>query len=308
MAEEPTSRPDGDAPSLEHEPREALPPGAAEGSGGWADNLAKRIVTGVPALIVVLLLIAVAPVRVLALVAAAAGVWGTYEYTRLVSGGDGMALPMGAMLFGAVTIGLGGVAGTAAGLNAGLLVGGGVLAWLLWFSQPTTGRDALRELGVALAGLLLVPWLLNHLGLLVQTPGGRGFAAFLVVAVTLDDTLAYLVGTFFGRWPLIPTVSPHKTVEGAVGGIVGGAVAGIVARLWMGGAPPAFSLLGLIVLGAVLAVAGQAGDLLESKIKRLTHATASGQFLPGHGGLLDRVDAYLLTAPLSFYLLRYLGG
>ena len=299
---------DGEQSRMEHEPRTALPGRHDSLSGAWSSNFALRIVAGVPALVVVLLLIAVAPLRVLSLIVAAAGVYGTYEYARLVGAGDGTRLPMWPMLVASVAIGLGGVMGTPATLNAGLLLGGALLAWSLWFAASTTGRDALREMGVALAGLLLVPWLLNHLGLLVQVPGGRGFLAFLIVAVSLNDTLAYLVGTFFGNWPLMPSVSPHKTVEGAVGGVAGGALAGVLARFWMGGDPAPFSLLALILLGGLLAMAGQAGDLLESKLKRLNHANESGRFLPGHGGLLDRVDAYLVTAPLSFYLLRYLAG
>jgi phosphatidate cytidylyltransferase len=307
MAEEPSFPSAEKAAAGGPEPRAALTHDDSL-SGEWGRNFAQRLLTGVPALVLLLLLIALAPLRALALVVAAVGLYGTYEYTRMVSAGDGMALPLGSMLFAGAAIGVGGVLGTAAALNAGLLVGGALLVWSLWFAGSAAGRDGLRELGVALAGLLLVPWLFNHLGLLVQEPGGRGFLAFVVLVVTLNDTLAYLVGTFFGNWPLIPSVSPHKTVEGAVGGVAGGALAGVLARFWMGGAAPAFSLLGLIVLGALLAVAGQAGDLLESKIKRLTHAEASGHFLPGHGGLLDRADAYLLTAPLSFYLLRYLAG
>lgn len=277
-------------------------------SGTWSRNFAMRIAAGVPALAVVLLLLAFAPLRVVALVVAGAGVYGTYEFTRLLSAGDGARLPLWPMLVASVAVGLGGIVGTASALNAGLLVGAGLLAWSLWFSSAAAGRDGLRDLGMALAGLLLVPWLLNHLGLLVQLPGGRGFLAFLVVVVSLNDTLAYLVGTFFGNWPLLPSVSPRKTVEGALGGIAGGAIGGIVSRLWMGGEPVAFSLLGLIVLGGCLAVVGQAGDLLESKLKRLNGAGESGQFLPGHGGLLDRVDAYLVTAPVSFYLLSTLAG
>jgi len=291
-----------------HEERAALSGGSEPSSAPWLDNFAKRFVAGVPALAVLLVLIAVAPLRALALIAAVAGVYGTYEFTRLVGQGDGTRLPMGPMLVSGVAVGLGGLAGTSSALNLGLLIGAAIMAWTLWFATPTTGRDALREMGLAVAGLLMVPWLLNHFGLLVQQPGGRGFLAFLIVAISLNDTLAYLVGSFFGNWPLIPSVSPNKTVEGALGGVAGGAMAGVMARFWMGGEPPAFSLLSLILLGALLAVAGQAGDLLESKFKRLTHADDSGSFLPGHGGLLDRVDGYLLTAPLSFYLLRALSG
>lgn len=308
MAQQSTPTPGEGAPESPPKFSPLTPLDDSHASSGWAANLAKRVLTGVPALVVVLLLIALAPVRLLALVVAGAGVWGAFEYARLVTRGGGSTLPLGPMLFAAVTIGLGGVLGSPVALNAGLLVGGAGLVWSLWFAAPAVGRDPLRDLGAGLAGLVLVPWLLNHLGLAVQLPGGRGFLAFLLVALTLNDSLAYLVGTLFGNWPLLPAVSPHKTVEGAIGGVAGGALAGVLASFWMGGHSPAFSLLGLILLGALLAVAGQAGDLLESKIKRLTHADDSGTFLPGHGGLLDRADAYLLAAPLAFYLLRFLAG
>lgn len=286
------------------EPPHTAAPGA-EGSmaPSWWRNFATRALVGVPTLIVVLAIIAVAPARLVALVVAVVGVYGIFEYTRLVASGAGTRLPMGPMLFAGSAIGVGGVIGTAVALNAGLFVGVAILLWVIWFSGPAGGGDGLRDAGLALAGLLVVPWLLNHLGLLVQLPGGRGFLAFVIVAATFSDTLAYLVGTFLGNWPLMPAVSPRKTVEGAVGGVIGGALGGLVATAWMGGHPPAFSLLSLVLLGGLLAVAAQAGDLLESKLKRLTHADDSGNFLPGHGGLLDRVDAYLLAAPLSFYLL-----
>ena len=308
MTQHPDTEQTAKSARVSHQERAALSGGVEATSAPWLDNLAKRVVAGVPALAVVLLLIAVAPPRALALLAAAAAVYGTYEFTRLVAQGDGMRLPLGPMLCASVAIGLGGLRGTSSALNLGLLIGAAILVWTLWFAASTAGRDALRELSVGLAGLLMVSWLLNHVGLLVQQPGGRGFLAFLIVAISLNDTLAYLVGSFLGNWPLIPTVSPHKTVEGALGGVCGGAIAGVLARFWMGGEPVPFSLLALILLGALLAVAGQAGDLLESKLKRLTNADDSGSFLPGHGGLLDRADGYLLSAPLSFYLLRVLAG
>jgi hypothetical protein len=109
------------------ETRQALP-GDDSLSGAWARNFAQRVLTGVPALAVVLLLIALAPLRVLALVVAAVGLYGTWEYTRLVGSGDGTALPLGPMLFAGAAIGLGGVMGSAAALNAGLLLVASLLA------------------------------------------------------------------------------------------------------------------------------------------------------------------------------------
>jgi phosphatidate cytidylyltransferase len=308
MTEERQDTPASPAPEggtgAHDEPPRALPSPA----GAWTRNFGIRAAAGVPVLLVLLLLIALAPLRVLSLLVAAAGVYGIYEFVRLVDGGLGIRLPLAPLLFAATAIGLGGVIGSPAALGAGLLVGGGLLFWVHWFAAPAAGREGLQELGVGLTGLLMVPWLLNHVGLVAQEPAGRGFLAFLLVAVSLSDTFAYLVGTLFGRWPLLPAVSPRKTVEGAVGGVAGGALGGVVASLWMGGGPTPYGFLELILLGGLLAVAGQAGDLLESKLKRLNGADDSGNFLPGHGGLLDRVDAYLIAAPLSFYLLRWAAG
>ncbi len=274
---------------------------ALEQTKSWRQNLRKRLLAGVPALVLVLVLVAFAPLVVVVLVVAAAGIYGMREYLQLVNQGLGQSLPSGAMLVGAGLIGLGPLFRSYQAMQAMLLLAMLIVLLFVWFSRE---RDTYREFqnaGAAFVGLLLVPWLLNHLGLLVQIPDGRGAVNFLVLVITLNDTAAYLVGSLIGKRPLLPSVSPHKTVEGALAGLVGGLAGGVISWSWLGGGVLGFGVVALCTLGVLLAAVAQAGDLLESKIKRLTHADESGSFLPGHGGLLDRVDSYLLAAPFFYY-------
>lgn len=272
----------------------------------WRENLRTRALVGLPALAGLLVVILLAPPVLLAVVAGASALFGYYEYVRMLGAGQGMQLPLASLLAGGGAVALGGVLGSAATLGGGLLVGVVIVTWRLWFHAPGERERDLAQGGAALAGLLLVPWLASHLALLVYLPGGPGLVAFLVLALTFNDTLAYLVGSLLGHTPLSPHTSPNKTVEGSLGGIAGGVLAGLVSWLWLGWGPEGFTLAAVLVLGGGLAVAGQAGDLLESKIKRLNQADDSGVFLPGHGGLLDRLDAFLLSGPLLYYLLLWL--
>ncbi len=121
--------------------------------------------------------------------------------------------------------------------------------------------------------------------------------AFLVTFAT--DTSAYAVGRAVGRRKLAPSISPGKTWEGAVGGLVGAAAAAAALVVLLDGIES--RLLPAIVLGLGVGVAAQAGDLLESKVKRLADAKDSGRLIPGHGGLLDRLDSLLPVFPLVYY-------
>ena len=121
--------------------------------------------------------------------------------------------------------------------------------------------------------------------------------AFLVTFAT--DTGAYAVGRAVGRRKLAPSISPGKTWEGAVGGLVGAAAAAAALVVLLDGIES--RLLPAVALGLGIGVVAQAGDLLESKVKRLADVKDSGRLIPGHGGLLDRLDSLLPVFPLVYY-------
>lgn len=138
----------------------------------------------------------------------------------------------------------------------------------------------------------------------IQIIYGPRFVIFLLATIALSDSAQYVTGRAAGRHTLAPAVSPAKTIEGAVGGVVVAAVSGAtLGPMWGGVASP---LEGL-ALGVVLAAAGIAGDLFESLLKRSAGVKDSSALIPGHGGALDRIDAYLFAVPVYVLFLRYVG-
>lgn len=124
---------------------------------------------------------------------------------------------------------------------------------------------------------------------------GREAAVLAVLAVVVSDSCQYYAGRLFGRTPLAPSISPKKTVEGAIGGFIGGAVfLGWAGAAWL----PAVSLGARLGLGITLVAVGIVGDLLESALKRAAAVKDSSHLIPGHGGVLDRIDALLLVVPV----------
>jgi phosphatidate cytidylyltransferase len=283
---------------------------ALEQNRAWAANLKTRLFAGVPALVVILLAVAFAPKFIIVLAIAGAGMYGLHEYLKMVEEGMGPGLPYAPLMTGAGLMGLGvlfaenPVAGHN-GLQFMLFVATLIAVYFVWFRGPRETPRELQHAGAALLGLVLIPWFINHMCLLIKLPDGRGAVNFLILVITLNDTAAYLVGSLFGKRPLLPEVSPNKTVEGSIGGLAGGMVGGLISWTWLGGGVLAFGVGELLIMGVVLAAVGQAGDLLESKLKRLNHADESGHFLPGHGGLLDRMDSYLLATPFFYYFLWF---
>jgi phosphatidate cytidylyltransferase len=152
-------------------------------------------------------------------------------------------------------------------------------------------------------GIIYVPLLLSLLVLLRNRPDGMTWLFILLAIIFAGDTSAYYVGSYLGRTKLAPAVSPGKTVEGALGGLAANLLVGTVAKLlflpqgdWL------LSCVGFLLFGA----AGQAGDLFESELKRLSNIKDSSAILPGHGGILDRIDALLFAAPVSYFWIEYI--
>jgi phosphatidate cytidylyltransferase len=183
------------------------------------------------------------------------------------------------------------------------LIGGLVLVGLAWpVVRADTGR-ALRDLGLAAVGCVVIPVLLVHGVLLAVERGPTGVTLFAALAVACagSDVAAFIVGRRFGRTPLAPRLSPNKTREGVVGNVLGAAV-GIAP--FTGLLAPSFSPISLLVIVGLVAVGGLWGDLFESAVKREAGVKDAARWLPGFGGILDRIDSLLLVVPLVYWAMR----
>ncbi len=146
---------------------------------------------------------------------------------------------------------------------------------------------------------LYTGWLLTHLINIRQFPYGFHFVLLVLAATWSTDTFAYFVGINLGRRKLAPVLSPNKSVEGSIGGVAGSIIVSAVIGRFGGHMP----LVHYIVIGVLVGIVGQAGDLLESALKRIAGVKDSGRLIPGHGGALDRFDSLFLTAPVVYYYL-----
>lgn len=163
-------------------------------------------------------------------------------------------------------------------------------------------KAPLEYLSRSLFGFIYISLFCAHLILLRTIPKGAEWLLLLTAITAGSDTGAYYTGTLLGKNKLCPSISPGKTVEGFVGGIFAGALAAMAVGFFM---LPEVAALRLCLLAIVLGCIGVAGDLTESVIKRAAGVKDSGNILPGHGGILDRIDSLLLAAPALFYLLHF---
>jgi phosphatidate cytidylyltransferase len=164
--------------------------------------------------------------------------------------------------------------------------------------------DSLRQGAIVLTGMLYVGLTLSYLVLVRLLPEGELLLFFLLLVTWAADTAAYYVGTLYGQRGLAPRISPKKTVEGLAGGLVGATLVAYAARWTF---VPEFSNIDTLVLALFLTLAGLWGDLVESAIKRGVGVKDSGDLLPGHGGMLDRLDSLLFTAPAFYYYVTFVG-
>jgi len=181
----------------------------------------------------------------------------------------------------------------------------GVLSLLLLGVGWAVFEVAWRRFAVArVRARLLAPLYLGMpLGMLaaVQMAGGRMATLLLVASVIVSDSAQYYSGRRFGRWPLAPKISPNKTIEGAIGGLVTGTFFMVAAGSYVF---PGSGAALLALLGVAVVVLGICGDLFESRLKRAAGVKDSSALIPGHGGVLDRIDGLLFAVPVYYvYLL-----
>lgn len=179
------------------------------------------------------------------------------------------------------------------------LFAGVVLALLLPLVMRKGLEHHLVDSAITFLGVLYIGIALSYLIVLRSFPSGEFLILFVLLITWAADTGAYYVGRTLGRHPLAPVISPKKTIEGLVGGLVFAMTAAYLARSWI----PFYTLtlVDSAVLGATVTIAGLAGDLVESALKRSVGVKDSGGLLPGHGGMLDRIDSLLFTGPTFYY-------
>lgn len=183
-----------------------------------------------------------------------------------------------------------------------------VLSWvmvpmaLVMFTYRSVGTQSMRFLANAIMAPLYACLPLSLLILIDRFPRGNLWVFFLLAVIFLGDTGAFYFGRLFGKHKLYPSVSPGKTWEGAVGGLFSSLVAALVFFLFI----PLYKWgVAIIGLTAALSIAGQIGDLAESVIKRTCGVKDSGGILPGHGGILDRIDGLLFSIPILYIYLSW---
>ncbi len=157
---------------------------------------------------------------------------------------------------------------------------------------------SIEPVATTLLAVLYVGWFLGHVVLLYGLADGGALVLLLVGITWLGESAAYAIGSSLGRHKLAPDISPNKTIEGAAAQVVASLLGAVILGAWL---LPEWRLLATLGAGGLLGLVGQIGDLAESVIKRSVGVKDTGHLIPGHGGVLDRVDGLLLNAPALYY-------
>jgi len=186
-----------------------------------------------------------------------------------------------------------------------LLTGSVLLFSLLFLFRLPEITEVHNRLGWIILGLVYLPFLLGHLIPLRMLPQGQEWIFMTLIVIMSCDSFAYFIGRSLGKNKLYPAVSPNKSIEGALGGLFGSILAVLIVKYTF---LPIIGVFGAVLIGLVLGVMGQLGDLFESLLKRACQVKDSGTMIPGHGGILDRLDSLLFAFPIVYYIARYCYG
>ena len=246
----------------------------------------------------VLLLIILGPPFILHLMVLLATFFGLREYYNLV-------LPRSEWMKRVVGIGL--------GLILSIIISFGatkeislffvmilIILSVLFMATSKDLSSTIPEMGMTLLGIFFIGFLLAYVSLIRNLADGRLWVLFLIATVWAGDISALLIGSFFGKHKLYPRISPNKTFEGLGGAMVGSIIVALVfAFLFI----PRLQKGVCIFLAIGVGILGQLGDFTESMLKRSARVKDSGTLIPGHGGMLDRLDSFLFSAPFLHYSL-----
>ncbi len=165
---------------------------------------------------------------------------------------------------------------------------------------------SMKDIGPLCAGFFYISVFLSFQWFLMNyNDEGKKYIFLLYGVVWLSDSAAYYVGTYLGRHKLYTAISPNKTIEGAVGSILGGALGGLLIRSIFN--IESLTAQSTFIIGIVLGVVAILGDLTESMIKRDAGVKDSSSIIPGHGGILDKIDGFLIAGPVFYFLLRWIN-
>jgi phosphatidate cytidylyltransferase len=179
-----------------------------------------------------------------------------------------------------------------------------ILLILAYPIMRDTYQGMIQRSCLTILGVIYFGWFLGHLSLLLNGPEGRALVLAFFVVIVANDTGAYLIGSSIGRTPLSPNLSPNKTAEGVLGSLAVAMAMTFAVRFALGGISTGHTIL----LGFLLGVGGTCGDLAMSMIKRDVQIKDTGSLIPGHGGLLDRLDSVLFAAPIFVHFMNYFYG
>ncbi|MCP4105495.1 MAG: phosphatidate cytidylyltransferase [Desulfobacteraceae bacterium] len=178
-----------------------------------------------------------------------------------------------------------------------------IICGLFSLTQFKSDPFILENVTKQIQGIIYIPVLLCFLVMIRNSQDGMVWIFLLICVIFSGDTGAYYVGSYLGKHKLCPSVSPGKTIEGSVGGLAANVVMGTFFKVFfLPMLPWGLGILFFISVG----VAGQVGDLFESEFKRAANVKDSGFILPGHGGMLDRIDALLFAAPVAYLFKEYI--
>ncbi len=262
----------------------------------------KRVLTGLVGGPLIVLLIAFGQevgLLLLILTATTLGLFEFYRLTlpesrlgeRLVGIGLGLCFPLGAHFTHETTV-------------PALMAVTVIVLFFISIAKPGNFRGVTSRMAVTLLGIVYVGFLLSHILLVRKQPLGTQWVFFLLITVWAGDTSAYFTGTLIGKHKLYPRISPKKSVEGLLGGITGSIGGALLFWRFF------FTDLGwsqALILAFFIMILGQLGDFGESMIKRSANVKDSSRLIPGHGGILDRLDSFLFSAPFLYYYVQWLN-
>jgi phosphatidate cytidylyltransferase len=260
--------------------------------------LRTRLLTAAILLPAVAALVLFAPPWLFTIVNAIAGLWGLYEVAEMTGALQWVALPLFAVV---------------GGVPLFALLYGGDLGWVGWLVplvvilmmlglvvrvEVAGGGEGFRGPRLVFIGAAYVGFLFPYFSLVRNRPGGIDMLLLVILLAVVSDSGAYFVGRHMGRTKLAPSVSPNKTVEGAVGGLIATVVGGLLLFKLIG---PTWEVGRMVLFSAVISILAQLGDLAGSALKRAAGVKDSGWIFPGHGGLLDRTCSLVFALFFTYY-------